>query len=374
MTGEAKEYFEYNDAHSDWAFWYIFEKPSIEIVFNERPYDLGPPCTTGHIAPSRQTDERNWYYFNSAQYDLIHWTIYAMDCQHLLAYNGFRVPLDHSSAAKLYSLARYGYYGSIPLISLQARDDAKCPLDLSRKIVSESFQLEESLVLELCKAYVARELESNKYIRKGVQSPKGFIDNSRAWILHVSVPIYIVGTASSAEQTVERYEEHLFVPAFYVKAECKKVRTVLEAVHIDGEGLCLDYDRLDYIWIMNETMKFYKCESSFSSNCKKIEEGVTCYANSRKNIKSAKSLPKGLHITKCVPIILEYSPSSLQPDENNLMLRVLEQYLPCEAVTTHGGEFDGEVNGGNGGWIPYDLEERKRIYPKAFRELARYMK
>lgn len=87
--------------------------------------------------------------------------------------------------------------------------------------------------------------------------------------------------------------------------------------------------------------------------------------------------PEGLYITDkqfWYHLIMEYLPTPLRPDENNIMLKLLEEYLPREAVVTPDGPYAGEVNGGNGGWIPYDMEKRKRLYPKAFRELARYMK
>jgi hypothetical protein len=45
-------------------------------------------------------------------------------------------------------------------------------------------------------------------------------------------------------------------------------------------------------------------------------------------------------------------------EERNLILELLHEYIPANK---------------NGGWIPFDIDERKKLYPKAFSELGRYM-
>jgi len=55
----------------------------------------------------------------------------------------------------------------------------------------------------------------------------------------------------------------------------------------------------------------------------------------------------------CIHSALEWFPVHREY-EDNVMLEVLQEYLPT------------------GGWIPYDLEERKAMFPKAFSELARF--
>ncbi|WP_146088579.1 hypothetical protein [Lacrimispora xylanisolvens] len=64
-------------------------------------------------------------------------------------------------------------------------------------------------------------------------------------------------------------------------------------------------------------------------------------------------------ISNEIKSITVHEPTPITADENNIMLNVLEEYLPFER---------------NGGWIQYDLERRKLIYPKAFDELKKYMR
>ena len=57
-------------------------------------------------------------------------------------------------------------------------------------------------------------------------------------------------------------------------------------------------------------------------------------------------------------MFLQYIPTPLRDNEKNLMLEVLQEYLPSER---------------NGGWIPHNMEERKKMYPEAFSELKNYI-
>jgi hypothetical protein len=60
-----------------------------------------------------------------------------------------------------------------------------------------------------------------------------------------------------------------------------------------------------------------------------------------------------------IPVITEYSIKIIPKDFNNLMLQLIREYLM---------ETSDDI------WIPFDMEERKKKFPKAFRELARFMK
>ena len=59
------------------------------------------------------------------------------------------------------------------------------------------------------------------------------------------------------------------------------------------------------------------------------------------------------------PMLIDYIPTPIKAGENNLMLKMLQKYIPADR---------------NGGWVPYDINERKRLYPEAFEELSGYIK
>lgn len=59
-----------------------------------------------------------------------------------------------------------------------------------------------------------------------------------------------------------------------------------------------------------------------------------------------------------VPIVIKYKPSLPVIENRNLMLKVLRKYIPAEI---------------NHGLIPINLNKRKELYTKAFKELAKYM-
>ena len=71
-------------------------------------------------------------------------------------------------------------------------------------------------------------------------------------------------------------------------------------------------------------------------------------------------VPDGLTVDNDTPLIVEFFPEPPVPEEQNIMLQVLREYLPHR-----GDDMDG--------WIPFALEDRVKRYPKAFVELFKYM-
>jgi len=69
--------------------------------------------------------------------------------------------------------------------------------------------------------------------------------------------------------------------------------------------------------------------------------------------------PFGLMFSNELELIVEYAPTIPTDPDENLMLKVLREYLP--------------VDDENEGFIPFDMNKRKELYPKAFSDLKRYM-
>lgn len=67
-------------------------------------------------------------------------------------------------------------------------------------------------------------------------------------------------------------------------------------------------------------------------------------------------------------MIIEYEPLIDVEGSNNIMLELLSKYLPADQI--HHCENGFIINGG---WIPFDMKEREKMYPKAFRDLAKYI-
>ena len=85
--------------------------------------------------------------------------------------------------------------------------------------------------------------------------------------------------------------------------------------------------------------------------------GNNSYLLTKKGVEAAPP-PFGLELSHDVPFIIDYIPESGCKLENNVMLKVLREYLPLDV---------------NGGWIPFDMNKRKELYPRAFKELKRYL-
>ena len=67
----------------------------------------------------------------------------------------------------------------------------------------------------------------------------------------------------------------------------------------------------------------------------------------------------GLMLSNELELIVEYAPTIPTDFDENLMLKVLREYLP--------------VDDANEGFIPFDMNKRKALYKKAFSDLKRYM-
>ena len=55
----------------------------------------------------------------------------------------------------------------------------------------------------------------------------------------------------------------------------------------------------------------------------------------------------------------EYLAEDIKKDENNIMFKVIEEFLPSHI---------------NGGWIPFDEKEREKLYSDTYKRLERYIK
>ena len=69
--------------------------------------------------------------------------------------------------------------------------------------------------------------------------------------------------------------------------------------------------------------------------------------------------PSGLKLSKDLLLIMECTIADFQAyKDDEQELKLLREYLPTDV---------------NGGWIPFDIEKRKEMYPRAFSELKRYL-
>ena len=87
-------------------------------------------------------------------------------------------------------------------------------------------------------------------------------------------------------------------------------------------------------------------------NYLEVHEGDDRYTISPKDLEREQSID--FSIKKC-PMVAEYSVKVNDLSEQDVMYEIINKYL-------RQGEF-----------IPYNIEERKRMFPEAFSELEQYM-
>jgi hypothetical protein len=91
----------------------------------------------------------------------------------------------------------------------------------------------------------------------------------------------------------------------------------------------------------------------------KINEKVYLFTRNDSCKSTKRDFDIAEQISKDYPFAIEYFPTEMPENKDNIMLQVLKKYIPYDI---------------NGGWIPFDMKERKDMYSKAFEELAKYMK
>jgi len=341
-----------------WTRWYLFSTPKITYVRDGVKQEN--ICNTiFNLEKGKDSDD--WFAFESDEYESFHWTLENYFGGDYLC-NGIYIPDFLGLWYAKYSFKSAGYYHELPRIAVIDKKGV-FPTDLARKRVDESLILNDDIVIELCKHRLAQMLKIKRNDKDCVFNNKGFIPKERSFMLNIARPVYLLGQAIDVYRlTILLNELNCCddVAVGFFQANKKLYSKNMED-QVIGENL-LSNQVISEIWANDPVIKI---AAEYRSACQ--VHNIDAAGNWRANF----PVPAAL-VGDNLVLAVKYTPT-IDASENNLMLRVLEEYLPREAVVTSEGPFAGEVNGGNGGWIPYDMQQRKLTYPKAFRELARYM-
>lgn len=325
----------------NWAEWYHFSKPEITYVINgcafkkAKLYDL-----------TKKQDSDGWFYCESDDYDILHWTKNYIGpkfiCNGIHIQNRQRYYYDGFLQR---SLIDRGYHRGDPTISVIDKKGV-FPLDLARSVVFNTFTLDDNVVEELCKHYIAEILvygEKDSYIF----SDKGFVPNERSFLLNVNTQLYLIGKSKSTFEISNRLSK---CGVAYFTADKKLYINNLKG-RIVGDYLD-SQQTVKEIWA-NRTVIDVPRTVSYLPPKNKIH-----------TIDSTLPWKENLPIPSNVlgennNLILKYVPRPINSKENNIMYDVVRKFLPKNL---------------NGGWIPYDEQEREKMYSDTYEKLERYIK
>jgi hypothetical protein len=264
--------------------------------------------------------------------------------------NGIHIPYSRSYSASSfrYKLDTLGYYHATPRVSIIDRKGI-FPVDLARKNVFNTFELDDELVEELCKYRIAQLLLDGEKDNACIHNRLGFIPKDRSFILNIARPVYLIGKPQDTYEVINGFNQHDCAIGFFV-ADKAKLYYNLE-YEMTGDDLAGYKAVISEIWVNTSIIKIPKTV------------GYLPNRNMIHNIDAAgawlKSLPIPQSLLEGIPnLIVKYTPSPIDDLENNLMFKIVQEFLPRHI---------------HGGWIPYDKNEREAVYKDTFKKLKRYI-
>lgn len=350
---------------TDWVNWYHLKKPP--VTFRVDGVALEPEFLFD-IKEYEDTDD--WFYYPSSAYDSFHWSVHDILFEFIC--NGIHIPMGqkekYGGTALGRLLKKHGYYGETPCIAVVDKK-GDFPLDLARNHVSDSFEVEEDFIEELCKFRIAELLVYGDetplyrhYTYNNIYNQKGFLPVERSFLLRTNAPIFIIGYVKNLHLTYEALVEHEASVSVFVDPDFKAFNRKNDLINylrmrsgiIAGDSL---EDSVEELWADSTAFESDKLKDDLNGV---IPEGAKIH----KIIESEEwykdiPLPKSLLDVPPIRLMIRYSPTPIREGENNIMYKMLERYLPKEI---------------NGGWIPIDEKEREEMYSQTYSELERYIK
>lgn len=355
-----------------WLRWYWFKEPSVRYWINDEEYISGIDCV-----PQDELDALGWFKLSSAQFKQYLWRY---DFGVGIFCNGFRIPNTPSFDAK-----KYGLSISLPMISAVDQNNQLC-VDLQRKsvlVVPEK----EKLVAEIYRYVIAElllsEWKSTEQIGDNLRygffktgkrhryliSTKGFLMDCNACITQGRVSeLYALycndnlegdaifgicnGMPDSGAITCH-YNRALSLEKTPAKSFFNKYfpkeRSVAEL------GYVVRPQRIEICRYMYTSELIKNVHSiiarGIDSHGRLIDDVLWWNLTDVGNSSRTPVVSKDVGIIAAV-----YSAvSSSEILSNSLFAQLLRDYL------------------GDDPWIPYDMEERRKKFPKAFEELKYYI-
>lgn len=326
-----------------WSEWYHFTEPNIIYKLN------GKELKKEKMFKLRKGEDSNhWFACHSNDYDSLHWSMK----HHVIGKymcNGIHIPNErdyYRNTPLRASLIKRGYYEEEPTISVIDKKGI-FPLDLARKIVFDTFTLDDNVVVELCKYQIAKLLVYGQ-TAKCIINKNGFIPKERSFILNIERPVYLIGKASASFEVVTNFQQHDIAIGYFTADKKIYVTNIKE--EIVGDDLARR-STVTEIWANNKVIEIPKTVGYLppKNMIHSIDETIEWYNNIQ--------IPVPF-IEKNVNLIVKYLPSPIQKGENNIMFNVVKEFLPKDI---------------NGGWIPFDEKERERLYCETYKRLKRYI-
>jgi len=357
---ESLEYFSdeskwsYYGSTTKWFQWYHFSKPELCYYLNGKKIEKDI-----FIIPEKGIDKDGWYDAKSEVFQNMK-----------LNYTGITGATSYSEAQIIVNgiivdkWNKYSYSKvSLPDISIIDRDN-KLDINLKRtKILNfpESITIEEMFKYYLANILAMPETDVSKLALCKFTDKRIVVSNNGYTLLD---PFFIHHTKQ--QKVVVLYYEYNNYKSFFDKNLLSEIPIVTGDYYSFHNLFNYEYSfhNLFNYELSHNKQSFIKYWCKSTSTLVRIMGG-TVSIDFDKLKPDTGSPPLNLNLSDKLVLIIEYILTEYvltklveKFKEKNLVLDLLQEYIPINK---------------NGGWIPFDMDERKKLYSKAFSELGRYM-
>ena len=295
-----------------WFNQYLLKAPNITYTLN------GNEVSPRNIFDMKKgVDSDGWISHDLPEFQSFHWSF----SNQKSLYNG--IVIDAAQAIDKDILKKHGYLSaSFPQIAVMDNEN-NIEIDLSRKRIISPISIPDSLITEFCKYKIALAL-LHQATHAG--TGRGFIPYDFAFLNNTNEEkiILCLRRKQDIRDTFEIYSDSKYVIfSQSVYTQIRDISSFKELYHREKEL----------------TNRFLPAA---------IDEDKEIQLNSME-------LPAKINKSD-VMYYAKYDPLVAKTD--NIMTELLHEYIP---------------KGVNNGWIPFDMDKRQAMYPKAFLELKKYM-
>jgi hypothetical protein len=262
----------------------------------------------------KDEDSEGWFSYKSNDYDSFHWTLVNYISGSFVC-NGIHIPLARYSnrySSLGPSLISRGYYHIEPDIAVMDKKGI-FPLDLARKIVFNTFELEDGIVAELCKYYIAKILVEGK-TESCIINKRGFIPRERSFALNTAQPIYLIGKASGTFEVLSNVSHDDLAIAFF-KAVYKIYANNIKDTII-GDVLT-DKKTVREIWVNSSIIEIPRTVNYLPP--KDTIHYIDKFGKWYDTFPISSTV-----VGENVNLVVKYTPSPIEEDENNIMFKTIQ--------------------------------------------------
>lgn len=367
----------------EWNEWYTLSTPRVDY------YYLGDECDNESIHTPNLDEVVSvcWNELAAPGFSRVLWTYERFDIYYLTC-NGFIVPLKTESDLEYDNESKDRGAFRTPSISI-FDPNALLPLSLSRNSIAGEFPFSQALWEDICKDFLAYALMftmmrvmTDEQVSFGIQQlrypgfkPEGNINarrlnyillTAKGWLInavHTALKIGPLEVIEIASESILEEDIALELEKKVLISDMKKDERgrffgndrykILEGVYETGE-VCIYYHE-SKMQTFNRKEEAWRFGSKYFRFDKYGDTGWHCH---RRRFQGTSIVTPGFldKYGSELYFIREYTIPQDQMVSDPTLNAILEKYLGDDPV------------------IPFALEDRKKKFPLAFKELARYMK